>query len=529
MLNNEFYPTPTSLLEKIFAGMEWKDIHTVLEPSAGKGDIVQYLMEHGNVSANGYRYSRELDIDCIETDSDLQKTLKGNGYRVVHDDFLTFHTYKEYDLIVMNPPFSNGDKHLLKALDMQKDGGGIICILNAETIRNPYSLSRQELLRQLESYQADISFLIGAFEQAERKTSVEVAVIKVAIPKKEKTSRIFSELKAAYYADEKVEKETGLCINDFVKATVKRYELEVQAGIELIREYQAMEPSLMSSLQENPYASPLIELKVNGTDSFTINDYVKSVRNKYWTALFQDSRFTNGMTSNLLDEYRKKVDALADYDFSLYNIYTIQLEMSKNLTKWIEDCIIGLFDELSYQYSYTNEFSKNIHYYNGWKTNKCWIINKKVILPFYDAWSFMGRYDPASYKVLKKLSDMEKALDYLNGSVSNEGALQDRLREARKTNQTKKIPLRYFTITFYKKGTCHIEFTNLELLKKLNIFGSQKKGWLPPSYGKKSYEAMSREEQEVIDAFEGEDSYKKVMTQTSYYLVEEYNLLSKIA
>ena len=44
----------------------------------------------------------------------------------------------------------------------------------------------------------------------------------------------------------------------------------------------------------------------------------------------------------------------------------------------------------------------------------------------------MGRYDPASYKVLKKLSDMEKALDYLNGSVSNEGALQDRLREARK-------------------------------------------------------------------------------------------------
>ena len=141
----------------------------------------------------------------------------------------------------------------------------------------------------------------------------------------------------------------------------------------------------------------------------------------------------------------------------------------------------------------------------------------------------MGRYDPASYKVLKKLSDMEKALDYLNGSVSNEGALQDRLREARKTNQTKKIPLRYFTITFYKKGTCHIEFTNLELLKKLNIFGSQKKGWLPPSYGKKSYEAMSREEQEVIDAFEGEDSYKKVMTQTSYYLVEEYNLLSKIA
>lgn len=529
MLNNEFYPTPKALLEKIFIGMEWKDIHTVLEPSAGKGDIVQYLMEHGNISANGYRYSRELDIDCIEKDSNLQKILVGHGYRVVHDDFLTFRTFKEYDLIVMNPPFSNGDKHLLKALDMQKDGGGIICILNAETIRNPYSLSRQELLRQLETYQADISFFKGAFEQAERKTSVEVAVIKVAIPKKEKISRIFTELKTADYADEKQQEETGLCVNDFVKATVKRYELEVQAGISLIREYQAMAPHIMSSLKENPYAKPLIQLKVNGEDDFTINDYVKKVRNKYWTALFQDSRFTNGMTSNLLDEYHKKVITLADYDFSLYNIYTIQLEMSKNLTKGIEDCIIGLFDELSYQYSYTNEFSKNIQFYNGWKTNKCWIINKKVILPFYDAWSFVGRYDPASYKVFKKLSDIEKALDYLNGNASNEGALQEQLRAARKANQTKKIPLRYFTVTFYKKGTCHIEFTNLELLKKLNIFGSQKKGWLPSAYGKKSYESMSREEREVVDAFEGKDSYEKVMVQSSYYLVEEQQLLPKIA
>ena len=141
----------------------------------------------------------------------------------------------------------------------------------------------------------------------------------------------------------------------------------------------------------------------------------------------------------------------------------------------------------------------------------------------------MGRYDPASYEVLKKLSDIEKALDYLNGSVSNERALQESLRAAEKENQTKKIPLRYFTVTFYKKGTCHIEFTNLELLKKLNIFGSQRKGWLPPSYGKRTYNEMTKEEREVVDAFEGKDSYEKVMVQSSYYLVEEQQLLPQIA
>ena len=44
--------------------------------------------------------------------------------------------------------------------------------------------------------------------------------------------------------------------------------------------------------------------------------------------------------------------------------------MSRNLVKGVEDCIIKLFDELFYQHSYDNDLSKNIHYYNGWKTNK---------------------------------------------------------------------------------------------------------------------------------------------------------------
>ena len=132
----------------------------------------------------------------------------------------------------------------------------------------------------------------------------------------------------------------------------------------------------------------MIELKVNGTVDFTINDYVKSVRSKYWNALFQDVRFVGNMPTNLLDNYRKKVAELAEYDFSLYNIYSLQLEMSTNLTEGIEECIIKLFDELSYQYSYSSEYGNNVHYYNGWKTNKCWIINKKVILPFYNAWDY---------------------------------------------------------------------------------------------------------------------------------------------
>ena len=225
------------------------------------------------------------------------------------------------------------------------------------------------------------------------------------------------------------------------------------------------------------------------------------------------------MTSNLLSEYRTQINKLADYDFSCFNIKTIQADIAKKLVKGVEECIVKLFDELSFQYSYSDELGRNIHYYNGWKTNKAWIINKKVILPWMNAWGrYNGSYDPASYEIIEKLADIEKALDYLSGSSGNERSIHETLHEAKKIGQTKKIPLKYFTVTFYKKGTCHIEFTNLELLKKLNIFGSQQKGWLPPAYGKKSYFDMDEEEKKVIDEFEGVESYVETMTNSDYYL-----------
>ncbi len=42
---DEFYPTPESLFEIATEGCDFKRIETILEPSAGKGDIVEYLQK----------------------------------------------------------------------------------------------------------------------------------------------------------------------------------------------------------------------------------------------------------------------------------------------------------------------------------------------------------------------------------------------------------------------------------------------------------------------------------------------------
>lgn len=107
----------------------------------------------------------------------------------------------------------------------------------------------------------------------------------------------------------------------------------------------------------------------------------------------------------------------------------------------------------------------------------------------------------------------------MSGSTNADHYLDVILQKAEKEQQTKNINFKFFTVTFYKKGTCHITFKDEELLKKFNIYGSQKKGWLPPCYGKKSYEDMTEEEKGVIDEFEGKESYQEVWSHPDQYLL----------
>ncbi len=526
--NKDFYPTPKNLIDKMFSGIDFEKMQTILEPSAGKGDIVDALKK----KESEYNYSRwhkfSFDIDCIEFDQNLRHILKGNGYRVVHNDFLTYDTMKEYQLIIMNPPFSNGCKHLLKALEMQeRNGGMVVCLLNAETIKDTYSKERQDLKRKLAEYDADIEFIQDAFQDAERKTGVEIALVKVKLPEVKRNSFILDGLKKAQEQREYQEAQnTQLVDSDFFKAIVSQYNTEVAAGVKLIKEYYAMQPFILSRFEKDEETGETIQ--TGGCmiamevvkDRLSVNDYIKAVRRKYWRALFDNERFTGQLTGNLQRDFYNKVEELSDYDFSLYNIYQIKIEMQKSVIKGIEDTIIGLFDELSHKYSYWDETSKNIHYYNGWKTNQAWIINKKVIIPLRAYNEFWGKYEPSDYKIVDKLQDIEKCFNYLDGGLTEAVDLKESLKFAEEYGETKNIQLKYFTVTFYKKGTCHIVFNNMELLKKFNIFGSQHKGWLPPSYGKKTYKDMTAEEKAVVNEFEGEIEYQKVMDNKAYYLFD---------
>ncbi|MBR0167772.1 MAG: DUF4942 domain-containing protein, partial [Synergistaceae bacterium] len=521
--SEDFYPTPESLLDRITIGVDWELINSVLEPSAGRGNISEYVKKKCGVYKHYDRYREiEMDIDCIEIEPELRAILKDKGFRVVHDDFLTYHTYKHYDLILMNPPFSVGARHLLKAIEIQQtSGGGIICLLNAETLRNPYSNERKDLLQKLEHYGAEIKYYENAFIDAERPTDVEVACVKVIIPEPERKTTIFESLREKEYEEyERKARNSELAESDLVSAIVAQYNREIEWGLRLYDEFLELRDKSLDEKTPISITLPHSEYDQH-PEKFSVNSYVRAVRKKYWDKFFREPRFIGRLTSNLLDKYRSQVNTFVEYDFSYWNVKTIQEELSRNLVQGVENCIIALFDELLARYSWDSDLPNNIHYYNGWKTNCAWKINRRVIIPLnvYDTNS--GGYTFLWIdRAISKLSDIEKALNYLDNGETGDVDIDATMRAAEKAHDLKNIPLKYFTATLYKKGTCHLTFTNERLLKKLNIFGSQKKGWLPKGYARRKYEEMSAEEQSVIESFEGRESYNASLIESEYYLFD---------
>lgn len=126
-----------------------------------------------------------------------------------------------------------------------------------------------------------------------------------------------------------------------------------------------------------------------------------------------------------------------------------------------------------------NEYSSNIHYYNGWKTNDAYRINKKIIIPIsheFDAYDFGTTYgsDEIAYRHVNNsvkywIDDIIKALQLIDPAVNNEfEAISEREFE----NEWLRFKMFY-------NGNIHVWFNDLKLLDKLNYICGQHFNWIP--------------------------------------------------
>jgi phospholipid N-methyltransferase len=119
----QLFPTPPDLAEKMVEYAEIAQGMTVLEPSAGTGNILQAIMNDDTARA----------VIAVEINQTLCNRLKAEYILTdVHCmDFLAYNRGNyPVDRIIMNPPFENGSdiKHILHAKSMLKPGGKLVAI-----------------------------------------------------------------------------------------------------------------------------------------------------------------------------------------------------------------------------------------------------------------------------------------------------------------------------------------------------------------------------------------------------------------
>lgn len=172
-----FFPTPKTIIYKMLEEADIEDGHRVLEPSAGKGDIMD-LVRNEHPAA---------DITGIEQNHALQEILRAKGYgdSVEFGDFLGHQG--EYDRILMNPPFENRAdiQHVRHAFDLLTDKGRVVAIIS----KGPFTCSDKastEFRGWLESKDHTVIDLPdGTFQSVEAFRQTGVRSVMVVIENRE--------------------------------------------------------------------------------------------------------------------------------------------------------------------------------------------------------------------------------------------------------------------------------------------------------------------------------------------------------
>lgn len=477
MLNNkEFYPTPKELIKRLLTrkssfmgGMnfEYKLEGKILEPSAGKGDIAEYIKNN----------NRHAEIDLIEYDENLVNVLYGKGYNVVWRDFLTYETHKQYDAIVMNPPFSNGDEHLLKALEIAKSNitktCSIYAIINAETIKNPFSNKRKELLNTLNNHNADIEFVESAFADAERRTNVEVALVRVDIKPKDVSKELYSSIIENLKSG--VEEMTTE-LSTFIKKSELAEQL--QEIPRLIKEYHELVKLIKHTHELNykkerfvNYIEELNDIRLLFKENTVLLDEeLDRVRSNYWRLILNTEEFANRLTTEAKNDLMKQIEMAGNLEINEDNVYMLLSAMLGNQSSMIEQSVVGIFDKVT-QHSQRGEYTTNIHLYNGWYTNDAFKINSKIIYPIsrggFDWTAYGDTFDRLGYAIKDFIRDLDKAFQLFGKTEPF-----DKVGENEFENNVMRFKL-------FKKGTVHIWFKDLEKLDQINLIAGRHYNWLP--------------------------------------------------
>lgn len=491
--NQDFYPTPEDTIEEM--GIECRR-KIVLEPQKGKGDIVKWLFDNG----------AEEVLTC-ELNKDLAQITHPDERFLKHDFLeLTAEEISHIDMIVMNPPFSQGTKHLLHAWNIAPAGCEIISLINSASLENDYTRERKELLKIIETYGTEKS-LGDCFNQAERKTPVVVYLVTLYKPAEageKEFEGFFTE------EDEQEEQGNGIMKYNAVRDVVQRYIASVKCYDECVTQNDKL------NVINAPFSIGSFKIEVSHNHVCQDREeYKKALQKSAWDYIFSLMNLQKYVTAGVKRDINKFVEKQTKYPFTMRNIYamfdiivgTREATFNKSLVEAIDN--------------FTRHTDENRYNVEGWKTNEGHLLNMKFIVPYMVECSPYrpNDVDTRSSNNSEQLQDLVKVICSLTGTnydnfislhycIRSQYELYDGLKcveydndynkmvkykEAYEKEHLRPVEIKdnklewgkwadwtFFEIKPYKKGTLHIKFKSEDVWAIVNRAYGKIKGQVLP-------------------------------------------------
>jgi len=460
MFDKEFYPTPLEVIQSM--GFDCYD-KVCLEPSSGKGDIIDYLKENG-----------AKEVLCVEKQYDLSILSAAKGDLIGRDFFdITPEQISHVDLIIMNPPFSNADKHINHAWEIAPDGCEIYALCNYETVVNDRGWARSTLLKTIENYGLAIN-LGDVFSVAERKTDVNIGLVKLFKPK----CTSDTDFEGFFIEDDELERDAD--------------------GIMRFNEVRAVVNTYVSAVKSFDKINDLVEqlnhtTKFIGMDGITFNfqsksenynlttkeAYSKMLQKKGWNYVIDKMGIRKFTTSEMMKDINSFVENQQKYPFTMKNIYHMIDMIIQTKGQQFNKALVLSVDQL------TAHVKENRFGVEGWKTNSGHMINKKIIIPniFERGWgnsnSITVRYD-GHYR--ERLNDLVKVICNIEGVNYDDigDVYQFQVNGSRSLLTNGWYDWGFFEMKGFYKGTMHLKFKDEQVWARLNRAYAKVKGFNLP-------------------------------------------------
>ena len=472
--NPDFYPTPDEVIGRMFqysnpAGK------VILEPSAGKGNIVDICNLMG-----------AKEVIACEKHPEL-RTIVGQKCKLIGADFLqvTSEMVSHINMIVMNPPFSADEDHILHAFDIAPSGCEILALCNYNSINRPTNRKQRVFLETVKQF-GHYECFGQCFEEAERQTGVEVGFIRMLKPASEKDD--FSGYFDMDDADSIDKTEEGITTYNYVQDIVSRY-VDALKKFNRVIEVEADMNDTISVFNSRIVFQPTSGDHDSRFTTIDFEAFRKKLQASAWKMIFGKFEMEKYVTKGVREDLNRFIETQQNVPFTVKNVYKMIYMVIGTQGDRMNQVLVEAFERIC-------TFSgKNSTAGETWRTNSNYKINRKFIHPWIT--DFDSRWPTGTVKIDyrsgEQIDDIVKALCYLTGTqyqTDYESTLSGFFR----TNDIhwgEWAEWGFFRVKGFKKRTMHFEFLDQKVCDEFNLRVAKAKGWRLPSDTKHGPRAKS--------------------------------------